>query len=136
MTTPRADASASPARVLVVDDNAINIDLVRFVLQADGLVVDAAADAAAALQLIEQACPDAILMDIQMPGMDGLEFTRLLKADPRRRHITIIAFTAYAMKGDEQKMRDAGCDGYISKPIDVKTFAADVRSFLPARSAD
>ena len=120
-----------PVRVLIVDDNAINIDLVRFVLQSDGLVVDAAADATAALQQIEQRCPDAILMDIQMPGMDGLEFTRLLKADPVRRHITVIAFTAYAMKGDEEKARAAGCDGYISKPINVRTFAGKVRSFLP-----
>jgi len=76
--------------------------------------------------------PDLILMDIQMPGMDGLELTRLLKADARTRPIVIVAFTAYAMKGDEAKFRAAGCDGYLSKPIDVATFAEQVRAYLVA----
>ncbi len=72
---------------------------------------------------IEQGLPDLILMDIQMPGMNGLELTRLVKADPRYRHIVVIAFTAYSMKGDEMRMRAAGCDGYITKPIEVATFS-------------
>ena len=71
-------------------------------------------------------------MDIQMPGMDGIELTRRLKADPQRQHIVIVAFTAYAMQGDEAKMRAAGCDGYLSKPIDVHTIAASLRSLLRA----
>ena len=71
-------------------------------------------------------------MDIQMPGMNGLELTQLLKADPLTRHICVVAFTAFAMRGDEAKMRAAGCDGYLSKPINVTTFAAQVRGCLAA----
>ena len=71
-------------------------------------------------------------MDIQMPGMDGIELTRHLKADPLQQHILIVAFTAYAMQGDEAKMRAAGCDGYLSKPINVHTFAASIRALLGA----
>jgi CheY-like chemotaxis protein len=120
-------------RVLIVDDNVLNIELAGFVLDAAGYTVDAAEDAITALARIEALPPDAILMDIQMPGMDGLELTRRLKADAATRHIIIIAFTAYAMKGDEAKMRDAGCDGYLSKPINVATFAAEFRACLDAR---
>jgi len=76
--------------------------------------------------------PDLVLMDIQMPGMDGLALTRRLKADAATRHIVIVAFTAYAMKGDELKMRAAGCDGYLSKPIDVASFGQHIRGYLEA----
>ena len=75
-------------------------------------------------------------MDIQMPGMDGLELTQLLKADPATQHIVIVAFTAFAMRGDEEKMRAAGCDGYLSKPIDVKKFGAQIRACLAGPCAD
>ena len=119
-------------RVLVVDDNALNVELVAFVLGAGGFEVDSAADAGLALARIATAPPDLILMDIQMPGMDGLELTRRLKAEPSTRRIVVVAFTAYAMKGDAARMRDAGCDGYLSKPIDVATFAAQVRALLEA----
>ena len=117
-------------RVLIVDDNAINVELVTFVLDAGGFEVASAADAGRALACIEVVAPDLILMDIQMPGMDGLELTRRLKADPSTRHIVVVAFTAYAMKGDEARMRAAGCDGYLSKPINVARFAAQVRACL------
>ena len=117
-------------RVMIVDDNTINVDLVTFVLSADGFVVEAAADAPQALARLAAFAPDVILMDIQLPGMDGLTLTRRLKADPATRHIAIVAFTAYAMKGDEAKLRAAGCDGYLSKPLDVATFAAKVRSHI------
>ena len=117
-------------RVLIVDDNAINVELVTFVLDAGGFEVASAADADRALARIRAAAPDLILMDIQMPGMDGLELTRRLKADPSTRHVVVVAFTAYAMKGDEARMRAAGCDGYLSKPIDVARFAAQVRACL------
>jgi two-component system, cell cycle response regulator DivK len=116
--------------VLVVDDNPLNIELVSFVLQADAFDVLPAADARAALALLARQRPELILMDIQLPGMDGLALTRLLKADPRTRSIPIVAFTAYAMKGDELKMREAGCEGYVSKPVNVATLAACVRSHL------
>ena len=126
--------TAAP-RVLVVDDNALNIELVTFVLGHDGFTVACATDAADALQQIPEFRPELILMDIQMPGADGLELTRRLKADTATRHIVIVAFTAYAMKGDEAKLLAGGCDGYLSKPIDVASFAATVRNFITGRTA-
>ena len=124
----------SAPRVMVVDDNALNIELVSFVLGADGFEIAAALDAEQALAQLPAFDPELILMDIQMPGMDGLELTRLLKADAATRHIVIVAFTAYAMKGDEAKLREAGCDGYVAKPIDVRSFAAQVRQHLAAKT--
>lgn len=117
-------------RVLVVDDNALNVELVRYVLAHSGFTVDSACDASEALLRIDSFQPALILMDIQMPGMDGIELTRHLKASPKHQHIVIVAFTAFAMRGDEAKMRAAGCDGYLSKPINVSTFAASIRSLL------
>ncbi len=125
MTAGR-DGAAGP-RVLIVDDNDLNLELARFVLEDAGLVVESVPDAAHALQRLQHDLPDLILMDIQLPGMDGLELTRCLKADERLRDIVVIAFTAFAMKGDEQRMREAGCDGYLAKPIDVSRFAEQVR---------
>lgn len=121
-------------RVLVVDDNALNIELVMFVLSDDGFTVACATDAADALQQIPVFRPELILMDIQMPGVDGMELTHRLKADPATRHIVIVAFTAYAMKGDEARLLAGGCDGYFSKPIDVASFAATVRNFIIRRT--
>ncbi len=119
-------------RVLIVDDNPINVELAAFVLKLGAFAVASAADASSATQQIAAFRPDLVLMDIQMPGMDGLELTRCLKADPTTRHIVVLAFTAYAMKGDEARMRAAGCDGYIAKPIDVASFAAQVRLYIGA----
>ena len=124
----------SAPRVMVVDDNALNIELVSFVLGADGFEVAAALDAEQALAQLPAFAPALVLMDIQMPGTDGLELTRRLKADAATRHIVIVAFTAYAMKGDEAKLREAGCDGYIAKPINVGSFAAQVREHLPVQA--
>jgi two-component system, cell cycle response regulator DivK len=118
-------------RVLVVDDNALNIELAEFLLSAAGMTVDSASNAAQALEQLAGSVPDVILMDIQMAGMDGLALTRQLKADPRTAGIAIVAFTAYAMRGDEARLRAAGCDGYISKPIDVAHFASQVLAFAP-----
>ena len=120
----------SGIRVLIVDDNAMNIELASFVLRAGGFTVVSATDADDVALLATAFRPDVILMDIQMPGIDGLLLTQRLKADPATRHIVIVAFTAYAMKGDAARLRAAGCDGYIAKPIDVATFAATVRSRL------
>jgi CheY-like chemotaxis protein len=117
-------------RVLIVDDNPMNIAISEVVLQADNFEIESASNAVEAQERVAAFEPDLILMDVQMPGMDGLELTRLLKADPATRHIVIVAFTAFAMRGDEAKMLAAGCDGYLSKPIDVKRFGAQVRACL------
>ena len=113
-------------RVLVVDDNEAFIEMTKFVLTAAGNLVDAASDANSALSMIPVFLPDVILMDIQMPVIDGIELTKRLKADQATRKIPIIAFTAYATKGDEHDLKAAGFDGYIGKPVDVTTLAAEV----------
>jgi CheY-like chemotaxis protein len=120
----------STPRILVVDDNVLNVELVKFVMGTEACQIDVAPNADAALRLIASFHPHLILMDIQMPGMNGLDLTRRIKGDPATRHIVIIAFTAYAMKGDEEKMRAAGCDGYMTKPIEVGTFARQVLDHL------
>lgn len=116
-------AVMSQARVLIVDDNDMNIQLAEFVLLAAEYEVESAASAAEAVTRVRDFEPNLILMDVQMSGTDGLELMRRLKADPAKQHIVVVAFTAFAMKGDELKMRTGGCDGYIAKPIDVRTFA-------------
>jgi two-component system cell cycle response regulator DivK len=105
--------------ILVVDDNPQNLKLARVLLSIEGYEVRAAADAEEALRILESFAPRLILMDLQLPGMDGLELTRRLKADPARRGIVVIALTAYAMKGDREKALAAGCDAYVSKPMDT-----------------
>ena len=116
--------------VLIVDDNPQNLKLARLVLATEGYDVRTAIDAEQALRVLEEFMPRVILMDLQLPGMDGLELTRLLKADPARRSIQIIALTAYAMKGDDAKALAAGCDGYITKPIDADHLTAMVAEFM------
>jgi len=124
-------------RVLIVDDNAMNVTLAHAVLSADGFKVESAADAQDTVRQIDAFKPVLILMDIQLPGVDGLELTRQIKAEASTQHIVIVAFTAFAMRGDEAKMLAAGCGGYISKPIDVNRFAAQVRALLcPLPSAE
>ncbi len=122
----------SAHRVLIVDDNAMNVAIAEVVLLAEHFEVETAADGLLALERALVFKPDLILMDIQMPGIDGIEVTRRLKADPQTQHIRIAAFTAFAMRGDEAKMRAAGCDAYLSKPIDVKRFGAQVRACIDA----
>src|ERR1700709_1810815 len=108
-------------RILIVDDNPTNLKLVTFLVKAHGYDVDTPVAAAAAVAAIREKRPTVILMDLQLPGIDGLELTRRLKADPNTRSIPIIALTAYAMKGDLEKARAAGCDDYVTKPIDTRT---------------
>ncbi len=117
-------------RVLVVDDNEMFIEMTKFVLNAAGYLVETASSASQAQLCIPVFQPDVILMDIQMPVMDGMELTRQLKADTKTRQIVIVAFTAHALKGDELGLRAAGFDGYIAKPVDVMTLAAEVRFWL------
>jgi CheY-like chemotaxis protein len=116
--------------VLIVDDNLLNTRLIQHILVAAGFLVRTAADAPEALALLETFLPRVILMDIQLPGLDGLELTRMLKADPRTCNIKILAVTASAMAGDERRARLAGCDGYITKPIDTRTLVAQVSGHL------
>lgn len=121
-----------PLRVLIVDDQVLNIELARAVLAADGFEVASAIDAESAWLCLPGFRPHLVLMDIQLPGIDGLTLTRRMKADPDWAHVVVVAFTAYAMQGDEQRMLAAGCDGYLAKPIDVRVFADRVRAYLPA----
>ena len=110
------------ATILVIEDNATNMTLTSFLLENAGHVVIPATSAEVGLALARERPPDLILMDVHLPGMDGLQATALLKADPATRAIPVIALTALAMKGDEQRILAAGCDGYIAKPLDYKDF--------------
>jgi two-component system cell cycle response regulator DivK len=116
--------------ILIVDDNPQNLKLAKVILAGEGYEVRTAIDAEDALRILESFTPRLILMDLQLPRMDGLELTRRLKADPARRDIIIIALTAYAMKGDDEKAFAAGCDGYISKPIDIDALPRVVAEHL------
>jgi two-component system cell cycle response regulator DivK len=118
------------AKVLVVEDNATNMTLATFLLRSVGHTVFGATDAEAGLTLARAERPDLILMDIQLPGMDGLEATAQLKRDDATRDIPVIALTALAMKGDEDRIRAAGCDGYIAKPMRYQAFLATVAAQL------
>ncbi len=118
------------AKVLIVEDNPTNMTLAVFLLKSAGHTVLSATDAEAGLTLARDEQPDLILMDIQLPGMDGLEATELLKQDGATRAIPVIALTALAMKGDEERIRNAGCDGYISKPIRYQEFLATIAAQL------
>ena len=122
--------------MLIVDDNDMNVQLAAFILGEANCVIESSVNARQCMLQIASFRPDLVLMDIQMPDVDGLELTRRLKADPRTRHIVVVAFTAYAMMGDEGKLLAAGCDGYIAKPIDIVTFAQKVCSYLSHEADD
>ena len=123
--------SQQSACILVVEDNPANMLLVVAVLERAGYRTAQASSAEEAREHIARVSPDLILMDIQLPGEDGLSLTRELKASPGTSHIPIVALTAHAMKGDEAQAKAAGCDAYLAKPIDTRTFASDVAHFLP-----
>jgi len=118
--------------VLVVDDNPTNLKLIAYLLQAKGYDVRTAVDAESAPEAVRLMRPRLILMDLQLPGMDGLELTRQLKRSPDTRDIIIIAVTAYAMRGDEQSARAAGCDDYMAKPIDTRALPSVIARHLDA----
>jgi two-component system cell cycle response regulator len=118
------------ALILLVDDNPINLKLASEVLIAGGYNTVTAADAEQARELLNTLLPDLILMDIALPGMDGLSLTKLLKAEPRLCHVPIVALTAYAMRGDDLKALAAGCEGYISKPIDTRVLVEQVAAII------
>jgi two-component system cell cycle response regulator DivK len=120
------------ARVLIIEDNAANMTLATFLVQTAGHTVISATDAEAGLALAHAERPDIILMDIQLPGMDGLEATAQLKGDDATRSIPVIALTALAMKGDEERIRAAGCDDYIAKPLAYRDLFAVIAAQLSA----
>jgi two-component system cell cycle response regulator len=118
------------ARILIVDDNPINLRLATEVLKLEGHTVLNAVDAEQALEMLGHFVPDLVLMDLALPGMDGLTLTRKLKAEPRLKDVPVIALTAFAMKGDDQKALDAGCVAYITKPIDTRRLPQQVAEIL------
>lgn len=120
-------------RILLIEDNAVNRRLAQFLLKSQGYEVWEVTNASEAFDALKEKQPDLILMDIQLPGMDGLTATRHLKADPVTRDIPVLAVTSYAMKGDEAKAFEAGCSGYVTKPIDKKVFLEAVAQALVVR---
>ena len=121
-------------RVLIVDDNPTNLKLVAYLVRAHAYDVHTATDAEAALEGIRLHRPRLILMDLQLPGVDGLELTRKLKTDPATRDIVIVAVTADAMKGDQERAMAAGCDDYVTKPIDTRTLPQLIARHLGERA--
>lgn len=116
--------------ILVVDDNDLNLELMRDLLEGEGYRVRVAMDANDALAVLHDFRPRLIFMDIQLPGMDGLTLTRMLKSNPSMRDIRIVGLTGYAMAGDEQRLLAAGCDGYLPKPIDTRALPGVVQAQL------
>ena len=127
--------SRSPL-ILVVDDNDAGLMLSRAVLELEGFRVDSAGSSDMVFEQLKVRTPDLILMDVQLPGQDGLSLTRQLKADPATAGIPIVALTAHAMAGDREQAVAAGCSGYISKPIDTRTLGDQVRKFLASEQPE
>jgi len=130
MKQDRGIVQPAPKTVLIVEDNELNMKLFNDLLEAHGYFTLQTKDGVEALRLARTHRPDLILMDIQLPEVSGLEVTKWLKEDDDLRSIPIIAVTAFAMKGDEQKIRDGGCEAYIAKPISVASFMSTVERFL------
>lgn len=120
-------------RVLVIEDNRTNMELTVLLLEMAGYIVISATDAETGLDMVRKERPDLVLMDVQLPGMDGLQATAILKHDQTTRSIPVVALSALAMKGDEGRIRAAGCDGYLAKPVRYKELWATVANFLPSR---
>jgi CheY-like chemotaxis protein len=121
--------------ILIIEDNAFNLELAADLLEAQGFKVVSAQTAEAGLRLAQENPPDLVLMDLSLPGMDGLEATRALKSNPATSHVVVVALTAHAMKGDREIALKAKCDGYLTKPIDTRSFADTITRFLPAAGA-
>lgn len=119
-------------KVLIVEDNSLSLELATTVLELAGHDVVQAESGEGVLELARDCRPDLILMDVSLPGKDGLEVTRELKTDPELRAIPVVAVTAHAMAGDQERVLAAGCEGYLTKPIDTRTFAQDVQRYAAA----
>jgi CheY-like chemotaxis protein len=123
-------------RILLVEDNPMNRRVVQFILKSEGYIVHEAKDGLEALELVKVHLPDLILMDLQLPGMDGFTTTRIIKEDATTKDIPVVALTAYAMRGDAERAVEAGCDGYITKPIDADEFPKLVASYLKRKGRE
>ena len=121
--------------ILIVEDNPINLKLAKLLLAGEGYEVRTAINAEEVLKILATFHPQLILMDLQLPGKNGLDLTRELKSNPKFKDICIVALTAYAMKGDEEKAKAAGCDGYMTKPISVATFPSEIAQYLLKQAA-
>jgi CheY-like chemotaxis protein len=117
-------------KILIIEDNPLNLELAADLLEANGFVVSSAPAAEEGLRMARQILPDLVLMDLGLPGMDGLCATKTLKTDPATRHLTVVGLTAHAMKGDTEIAFNAGCDGYLTKPIDTRTFIETITRFI------
>ena len=117
-------------KILIIEDNLLNLELATDLLDANGFAVFSAQTAEEGLRMAHELLPDLVLMDFSLPGMDGLTATKNLKTDPATSHVAVVGLTANAMKGDEELALNAGCDGYLTKPIDTRTFIAAVTKFI------
>jgi CheY-like chemotaxis protein len=119
-------------KILIIEDNLLNLELATDLLEANGFAVSSARTAEEGLRLAREILPVLVLMDFGLPGMDGLCATKEFKANPLTRHLTVVGLTAHAMKGDEEIALNAGCDGYLTKPIDTRTFIESITRFIAA----
>ena len=117
-------------KILIIEDNLLNLELATDLLEVNGFVVHSAQTAEEGLRLARELLPNLILMDFGLPGMDGLSASKNLKANPATRHLAVVGLTAHAMKGDEEIALKAGCDGYVTKPIDTRTFIQTISRFI------
>lgn len=124
----------SSPNILIVEDHPMNMELLKDLLEAGGFCVHSTRTAEDGIRMAREILPDLVLMDISLPGMDGLCATRALKADPATSHLNIVGLTAHAMKGDDAHGRQAGFDGYLTKPINTRTFVASVWKFIVTKT--
>jgi CheY-like chemotaxis protein len=124
----------TPKRILIIEDNLLNLELATDLLEANGFVVFSAQTAEEGLRMARELSPDLVLMDFGLPGMDGLAAAKDLKANPATRHLAVVGHSAHAMKGDKELALHAGCDGYLTKPIQTRTFAEVITRFIASAS--
>lgn len=124
----------SDSSILIIEDNPLNVELASDLLQASGYRIHSTRTAEEGIRMARELLPDLVLMDISLPGMDGLCATRALKNDPATSHLTVVGLTAHAMLGDEGTALQSGCDGYLTKPIDTRTFVSTVTKFIKDHS--